>query len=98
MTGHAFRCGKRWAPTTAGTVPSTTAERSSIPQTLIIYFIRSGGAEDFAARYKMAMSCDNRWYCSEFYGYDVRDPEILWGYFNRSACADHASPRLALAR
>ena len=53
----------------------------SDPETLVTYFIRSGGARDFAARYEEAMGVLNRWYCSEFYGRDVRDPEIVWGYY-----------------
>ena len=51
------------------------------PELLVIYFIRSGGAQDFANRYEQAMSALNRWYCSEFYGCDIRDPEILWNYY-----------------
>ena len=63
---------------------------------LLIYFIRSGGAADFAARYANALSRDNRWYCSQYYGYDVRDPDILWDYFNRSVAADVGSRNLTL--
>jgi hypothetical protein len=51
------------------------------PELLVIYFIRSGGAIDFANRYEQAMGAMNRWYCSEFYGRDIRDPEILWDYY-----------------
>lgn len=53
------------------------------PETLLIHFIKSGGAADFALRYEQAMDPLNRWYCSEFYGRDVRDPEILWAYYMR---------------
>jgi len=53
---------------------------------LLIYFIKSGGAKDFAARYNAAMSAENRWYCSEYFGYDIRDPEVLWEYFCRRGC------------
>ena len=48
---------------------------------LLIYFIKSGGAADFAARYDEAMSAENRWYCSEFYGRDIREEQILWHYY-----------------
>lgn len=51
------------------------------PDELWIYFIRSGGARNFAARYEAAMSADNRWYCSQYYKRDVRDPQILWDYY-----------------
>lgn len=50
-------------------------------EALLVYFIRSGGALDFANRYDQAMSPVNRWYCSEFHRRDVRDPETLWGYY-----------------
>ena len=52
---------------------------------LLCYYIRSGGAADFAERYERAMGVVNRWYCSEFYGRDVRDPQILWDYYMRHA-------------
>jgi len=48
---------------------------------LLAYFIKSGGAIDFAARYNEAMGAKNRWYCSEYYGRDIREPQILWDYF-----------------
>ena len=48
---------------------------------LLIYYIKSGGAADFAQRFEQAMSPLNRWYCSEFYRRDIRDPEILWDYY-----------------
>ncbi|HEX4796297.1 MAG TPA: hypothetical protein VH370_21080 [Humisphaera sp.] len=54
------------------------------PELLLIYFIRSGGAENFARRYNEAMSPKNRWYCSEYYGRDIRDPQILWDYYNEA--------------
>ena len=57
------------------------------PEKLVVYFIKSGGAADFAARYAQAMGNDNRWYCSEHFGYRVDDPEILWEYFNRGCVA-----------
>jgi hypothetical protein len=54
-------------------------------ETLLIYYIKSGGAEDFAKRYEQAMGVLNRWYCSELYGRDIRDPEILGEYFMQLA-------------
>jgi hypothetical protein len=29
----------------------------------------------------------NRWYCSEFYRRDIRDPQILWQYYMKYAPA-----------
>jgi hypothetical protein len=29
----------------------------------------------------------NRWYCSEFYRRDIRDPQILWNYYMKYAPA-----------
>ena len=52
-------------------------------ETLLVYFIKRGGARDFALRYDEAMSPLNRWYCSEFHGRDVREPEALWTYYMR---------------
>lgn len=54
---------------------------------LLLYYIRSGGAEDFAKRYEHAMGMLNRWYCSEFYRRDIRDPQILWEYYINHAPA-----------
>jgi hypothetical protein len=51
------------------------------PEILLSYFIRSGGAADFARRYNQAMSPLNRWYCSEFHARPIDDPEILWNYY-----------------
>jgi len=51
------------------------------PELLLIYFIKSGGAGDFADRYAQAMGPINRWYCSEFYRHEVRDDETLWNYY-----------------
>ncbi len=48
---------------------------------LLVYYIKSGGAADFAKRYDQAMGPLNRWYCSEFYRRDIRDPRILWEYY-----------------
>ena len=57
---------------------------------LVIYYIHSGGAADFAQRYDEAMGKLNRWYCSEFHGRDIRDPQILWDYY-----VNHAPARAA---
>jgi len=64
-------------------------------ESLLIYYIKSGGAADFAKRYNQAMGVLNRWYCSEFYRRDIRDPEILWDYYmNRApARAARRNPR-----
>lgn len=45
------------------------------------YYVRSGGAEDFANRFVEAMGDRNRWFCSEFYRRPVREPEVLWDYY-----------------
>lgn len=66
------------------------------PERLLSYFIRSGGAADFARRYDEAMGPLNRWYCSEFYGRDVRDPETLWNYYlSRRAAREKRTPGAA---
>ncbi|MGA2443295.1 MAG: hypothetical protein ABSH08_20275 [Tepidisphaeraceae bacterium] len=57
------------------------------PELLVIYYVRSGGAADFAQRYDEAMGTLNRWYCSEFYRRDIRDPQILWDYYVNHAPA-----------
>ena len=54
---------------------------------LLVYYIKSGGAADFARRYEQAMGTLNRWYCSEFYRREIRDPRILWDYYMRYAPA-----------
>ena len=54
------------------------------PDLLLAYFIKSGGAADFACRYREAMGPLNRWYCSEFHGREVNDPETLWNYYTNS--------------
>lgn len=51
------------------------------PDVLMTYFIKTGGAADFAERYAAAMDSLNRWYCSEFYRRPVNEPELLWDYF-----------------
>jgi hypothetical protein len=56
-------------------------KRIDDPELLMVYFIKSGGADNFARRYAQAMGSVNRWYCSEFYRRDIRDPEILWNYY-----------------
>jgi len=55
--------------------------------TLLRYYIKSGGAVDFARRFEQAMGQLNRWYCSEYYGRDIQDPETLWDYFMNYAPA-----------
>src|ERR1700678_3618977 len=45
------------------------------PELLLTYYIKSGGADDFARRFLQAMGPQNRWYCSEFYGREIYDPE-----------------------
>jgi hypothetical protein len=51
------------------------------PELLIIHYIKSGGAADFAERFDEAMGRLNRWYCSEFHGREISDPQILWDYY-----------------
>lgn len=48
---------------------------------LLTYYIKSGGAADFADRFREAMSMDNRWFCSEFYQQHIADEKILWEYY-----------------
>jgi hypothetical protein len=55
------------------------------PDLLLIYYIRSGGAEDFERRFDEAMGKTNRWYCSEYYRRDVCDAEVLWDYYMKHA-------------
>jgi hypothetical protein len=56
---------------------------------LVAYYIKSGGAADFARRWDHAMGMLNRWYCSEYYRREIRDPEILWDYYiNHSPTAN----------
>ena len=54
---------------------------------LLIYYIKSGGAADFALRWDQAMGLLNRWYCSEFYRRDIRDQQVLWDYYMKYAPA-----------
>jgi len=54
-------------------------------ETLFRYYVWSGGAADFAARFTHAMSDQNRWYCSQFYRRDIRDPQLLWDYYMKFA-------------
>ena len=51
------------------------------PEVLLRYFIKSGGAANFAVRFAEAMSPDNRWFCSQFHHQDVQNPEVLWQYY-----------------
>jgi hypothetical protein len=64
------------------------------PELLMCYFVRSGGAIDFARRYDEAMGAKNRWYCSEFHGRDIRDPKTLWTYYltNGQSFPDKPTP------
>jgi hypothetical protein len=58
-------------------------QRIDDPNTLLIHFIKNGGAKDFARRYEISMGSDNRWYCSEFHGREINDPQMLWDYYMR---------------
>jgi hypothetical protein len=51
------------------------------PELLLKYYIKSGGASDFALRFDEAMSALNRWFCSEFHRREIHDPEVLWNYY-----------------
>lgn len=51
------------------------------PELLWRYYIKSGGAEDFATRFDAAMSPLNQWYCSEFHHRPITDPALLWDYY-----------------
>jgi hypothetical protein len=51
------------------------------PEILLEYFVRQGGAADFARRFAEAMGDKNRWFCSEFYRTEITDPQILWNYY-----------------
>ena len=62
-------------------------------ETLLIYYIKSGGAANFDRRYKEAMGDLNRWYCSQFYRRDIREPETLWNYYTKYAPLPQASRR-----
>jgi hypothetical protein len=53
------------------------------PELLMTYFIKSGGADDFARRFEQAMSAVNRYYCSQFHQNDIRDHELLWNHFEK---------------
>ena len=48
---------------------------------LSTYFIKSGGAKNFADRWRDAMSEDNRWFCGLHYGREITCPRILWLYY-----------------
>ncbi len=51
------------------------------PEVLVCYYVKSGGAADFARRFEEAMGDDNRYFCSEFYNREIWDPEVLWEYY-----------------
>jgi hypothetical protein len=48
---------------------------------LVRYYVKSGGAKDFARRWDEAMGDNNRWYCSEFFMRPISDPLTLWNYY-----------------
>jgi hypothetical protein len=54
------------------------------PELLLKYYIKSGGAADFALRFDEAMSALNRWFCSEYHCREIHDPETLWTYYMSS--------------
>jgi hypothetical protein len=39
----------------------------------------------------------NRWFCSQFHGQSIEDPEVLWRYFVDSEGADDFAKRFAEA-
>lgn len=59
---------------------------------LFTYFVKSGGAADFARRYDEAISPLNRWYCSQFYQRDIRNEEVLWNYYSHYAAGRGPGP------
>ena len=61
------------------------------PEILFRYFVKSGGATDFARRYSLALATENRERCSQFYQREITDPEVLWNYFNEYARTNHHS-------
>jgi hypothetical protein len=66
-------------------------------ETLLRYYIKSGGARDFAERFNEATSGLNRWYASQYHQHDVRDPLLLWEYYmkHRSDRARGKKPKKA---
>jgi hypothetical protein len=41
-----------------------------------------------------ALGSENRWYCSEFYGREITDPDVLLEYFIKHGGAEHfGAPR-----
>ena len=65
------------------------------PHVLLTYFIRSGGAANFAERYAQAMDPVNRWYCSQFYGHEITDPDELLEYYIKHGGAESFARRKA---
>lgn len=61
-------------------------------ETLMRHFASSGGAEDFAIRYRHALSDTNKWFCSEFYDREITDPATLWHYYNNRARLTRPAP------
>ena len=87
---EAFGPDNRWYCSKAHGYPVTDET------TLLTYFIKNGGADDFSNRFDAAMGAENRWYCSEFYGREIQDEETLWGYFMEHANL-HADSELSVA-
>jgi hypothetical protein len=67
-------------------------------ETLWRYFVKSGGAEDFAERWAEAMGDQNRWFCSEFYVQEINDPRVLWAYYMAKHDGDEPPPLGACGR
>jgi hypothetical protein len=60
--------------------------------TLIKYYIDSGGAADFRRRFIEATGHLNKWYCSQHYNREVSEFRILWDYYMR-----HREPPMDMA-
>jgi hypothetical protein len=46
-------------------------------------------SEQLACQVREALDPVNRWYCSQFFGYEVNDPEILLAYYIKHGGAEH---------
>ena len=64
------------------------------PELLLRYFIKSGGARNFALRFEEAMSPLNRYFCSERLGREISDPKTLWDHYMDYAETDPKSADL----
>ena len=42
-----------------------------------------------ASQVREALDPVNRWYCSQYFGYKVEDPEILLAYYIKHGGAEH---------